>query len=86
MFGKKKESGMSVMHYEGIEGFATDYPCKIEIKGEKNQAGNHGYTSNEQNQIIFSNGRRKVHVEVSRSGKKHIQDEGCQKVLLDCGL
>lgn len=34
MFGKKKESGMSVMHYEGIEGFATDYPCKIEIKGD----------------------------------------------------
>lgn len=34
MFGKKKKSGMSVMHYEGIEGFATDYPCKIEIKGD----------------------------------------------------
>ena len=32
MFGKKKESGIPVQHYEGIEGFATDYPCRIEIK------------------------------------------------------
>mgnify|MGYP000002969380 FL=1 len=22
------------MHYEGIEGFATDYPCRIEVKGD----------------------------------------------------
>ena len=34
MFGKKKESGTPVMHYEGIEGFATDYPCRIEVKGD----------------------------------------------------
>lgn len=32
MFGKKKESGIPVGHYEGIEGFATDYPCRIEVK------------------------------------------------------
>lgn len=32
MFGKKKESGIPVQHYEGIEGFATDYPCRIEMK------------------------------------------------------
>lgn len=34
MFGKKKESGIPVGHYEGIEGFATDYPCRIEVKGD----------------------------------------------------
>lgn len=22
------------MHYEGIEGFATDYPCRIEVKDD----------------------------------------------------
>ncbi len=32
MFGKKKELGIPVMHYEGIEGFSIDYPCRIEIK------------------------------------------------------
>ena len=25
MFGKKKESGLAVQHYEGIEQFAKDY-------------------------------------------------------------
>ena len=34
MFGKKKESGIPVGHYEGIEGFATDYPCRIEVKDD----------------------------------------------------
>lgn len=32
MFGRKKEEGIPVQHYEGIEGFATDYPCRIQIK------------------------------------------------------
>ncbi len=31
MFGKKKENGIPVMHYEGISDFATDYPCKLEV-------------------------------------------------------
>ena len=35
MFGKKKQPGIQVMHYEGIEGFATDYPCRLDrIKPE----------------------------------------------------
>lgn len=32
LFRKKKESGIKVMHYEGISSFATDYPCTLEIK------------------------------------------------------
>lgn len=32
MFGKKKSYAINVMHYEGIEGFATDYPCTLEVK------------------------------------------------------
>ncbi len=32
MSRKKKESGIKAMHYEGISSFATDYPCKIELK------------------------------------------------------
>ena len=33
MFGKKKnEKPMKVMHYEGIDAFATDYPCTLELK------------------------------------------------------
>ena len=31
MFGKKKESGLAVQHYEGIEQFAKDYPCRLEL-------------------------------------------------------
>ena len=31
MFGKKKESGLAVQHYEGIAQFATDYPCRLEL-------------------------------------------------------
>ncbi|MCI5492756.1 MAG: hypothetical protein MR425_01350 [Lachnospiraceae bacterium] len=34
MFGRKKESGIPVMHYEGIEEFATDYPYRIELKDD----------------------------------------------------
>ena len=34
MFGKKEESGVPVQHYEGIKEFATDYPCRIEVKGD----------------------------------------------------
>lgn len=36
MFGKKKEkqSGVPVLHYEGISSFATDYPCRIELKDD----------------------------------------------------
>lgn len=33
MFGKKKKvSATRVMHYEGIPGFSTDYPCTLELK------------------------------------------------------
>ena len=32
MFGKKKHTGIPVMHYEGIDSFATDYPVQIEVK------------------------------------------------------
>ena len=32
MFGRKKQTGIAVQHYEGISGFATDYPCRIEVK------------------------------------------------------
>ena len=32
MFGKKKHTGIPVMHYEGIDSFATDYPVHIEVK------------------------------------------------------
>lgn len=31
MFGKKKSKVISVMHYEGIDSFASDYPCTLEI-------------------------------------------------------
>ena len=34
LFGKKKEAGIKAMHYEGINGFATDYPCRLEVKGD----------------------------------------------------
>lgn len=34
MFGKKKQPRIQVMHYEGIEGFATDYPCRLELDAE----------------------------------------------------
>ena len=34
MFGKKKEPGIPVMHYEGISAFATDYPCRLLIQDE----------------------------------------------------
>lgn len=32
MFGKKKTNEIKVMHYEGIDGFAADYPVQIELK------------------------------------------------------
>lgn len=34
MFGKKKESGFSAIHYEGIDHFATDCPVRLEVKGD----------------------------------------------------
>ena len=34
MFGKKKDSIIKVMHYEGLDGFIQDYPCTIEIKDD----------------------------------------------------
>lgn len=34
MFGKKKNSAIRVMHYEGITGFATDYPCTLEVQDD----------------------------------------------------
>lgn len=30
-FGKKKQSGIPVCHYEGISAFAQDYPCQLEV-------------------------------------------------------
>lgn len=33
MFGKKKEKGISVMHYEGLD-FPQDFPCRIELTEE----------------------------------------------------
>ena len=36
MFGKKKkEEPIRAMHYEGIDAFATDYPCTLELKDEQ---------------------------------------------------
>ena len=36
MFGKKKkEEPIRAMHYEGIEAFAADYPCTLELKDEQ---------------------------------------------------
>lgn len=32
MFGKKKSNIIKVSHYEGIDAFATDYPCTLELK------------------------------------------------------
>jgi hypothetical protein len=32
LFGKNKKSVIKAMHYEGINGFATDYPCRLEVK------------------------------------------------------
>lgn len=34
MFGKKKDDAIRVMHYEGIQEFAADYPCTLEVKGD----------------------------------------------------
>ena len=34
MFGKKKESGIAIMHYEGIKQFAADYPVRMDVKGD----------------------------------------------------
>ena len=34
MFGKKKESGVVVTHYEGIEQFATNYPVRLDVKDD----------------------------------------------------
>lgn len=34
MFGKKKNSIIKVMHYEGLDNFIQDYPCTIEIKDD----------------------------------------------------
>lgn len=34
MFGKKKTNSIPVMHYEGIDGFAEDYPVQIELKDD----------------------------------------------------
>lgn len=33
MFGKKKQSGIPVMHYEGLD-FPKDFPCRIELKND----------------------------------------------------
>lgn len=34
MFGKKQELGLAVQHYEGIEQFAKDYPCRLEFNAD----------------------------------------------------
>lgn len=36
MFGKKKKAGIiRAIHYEGITGFATDYPCTLQLKNDQ---------------------------------------------------
>ncbi len=35
MFGKKKDTPIRAMHYEGIDAFAADYPCTLELKDEQ---------------------------------------------------
>ena len=35
MFGKKKNKPIRVQHYEGIEQFASDYPCTLEVTGDE---------------------------------------------------
>lgn len=35
MFGKKKENGVPVMHYEGIDQFATDYPVRLDVTDQE---------------------------------------------------
>ena len=35
MFGKKKENGVSVMHYDGIDQFATDYPVRLDVTDQE---------------------------------------------------
>lgn len=32
--GKKKNEGVPVQHYEGIEGFASNYPCRLELDAD----------------------------------------------------
>lgn len=32
MFGKKKNKPIRVMHYEGIQGFPTNYPCELIVE------------------------------------------------------
>lgn len=34
MFGRKKDNSIPVLHYEGIDSFAADYPVRIELKGD----------------------------------------------------
>ena len=34
MFGKKKESGIPVQHYEGIDQFSQDYSCRITVEND----------------------------------------------------
>ena len=32
MFGKKKNNGkVTLMHYEGLQGFRQDFPCKLDV-------------------------------------------------------
>ena len=32
MFGKKKNNGkVTLMHYEGLQGFREDFPCKLDV-------------------------------------------------------
>ncbi len=34
MFGKKKETGLAVQHYEGISQFAVNQPCTINLDAD----------------------------------------------------
>lgn len=34
LFGKKKQTDIPVMHYEGLADFSKDYPCRIELTKE----------------------------------------------------
>lgn len=35
MFGKKKNEVIRAMHYEGINEFATDYPCTLKLEEDQ---------------------------------------------------
>lgn len=91
MFGKKKESGIPVGHYEGIEGFATDYPCRIEVKGdvfEIKRIKPETTVTLPMNRIksFSAMEEEKFMLKYHGQAKKHIKIKRCKEVLLGCGI